>query len=335
MKEAKFYASLDGKVRCSLCNHMCTIVQDRTGICGVRENREGRLYTLVYGKAFSYNVDPIEKKPLFHFLPGSYSFSFATVGCNFSCLHCQNWEISQFTKEERGSVPGTELSPEDIVGLAEDYRCESISYTYTEPTIFYEYAYDTAKIAQQEGIKNVFVTNGYIGEEALREISPYLDAANIDFKAYSEDFYRKVCRARLKPVLENIELYKELGVWIEVTTLIIPGYNDSEEELRGIAGFLYEVDEEIPWHVSRFRPEYKLMHASSTPLETLTRAREIGLEEGLKYVYTGNVPWEEGENTYCPSCNAKLVERTGFQSKLKNFEQGKCTSCGQAIAGLF
>lgn len=322
-------------MRCSLCNQHCVIAEGKTGLCGVRLNKGGKLYTVVYGKAISYNVDPIEKKPLYHFLPGTYSFSFATVGCNFSCLHCQNWEISQYSREEKREVPGMDLSPEEIVELARDYDCRSVSYTYTEPTIFYEYAYDTARIAAGEGLKNIFVTNGYTGEGALEEISPYLHAANVDLKAYSEDFYRKVCGARLEPVLDNIELYRDLGIWIEVTTLIIPGYNDSEEDLKGIASFLSDLDQEIPWHVTRFHPEYNLLSVPSTPLETLTRARDIGLGEGLSYVYIGNVPGEEGQNTFCPHCGAELIERKGFKPRVRMMEGPRCSQCGQNIGGVF
>ncbi len=331
MKEARFYDKIDGKVKCRLCRHECVIAPGKRGICGVRENIDGKLYSLVYGKAVSYHVDPIEKKPLYHFLPRSQSFSFATVGCNFSCLHCQNWEISQ---KKNSEPPGIELPPEEIVRLAEEYRCESISYTYTEPTIFYEYAYDTAKLASEKGIKNVFVTNGYTGEEALREISKYLDAANIDLKGFTEEFYRKICGARLEPVLENIRLYYELGVWIEVTTLIIPGYNDDEEQLRGIARFLAEINPDIPWHVTRFHPDYQLTTASATPVDTLRKAREIGREEGLRYVYIGNVPGE-GENTYCPACGALLIRRYGYNVEVVNLKKDRCGKCGEKIAGVF
>ncbi|HDL15916.1 MAG TPA: AmmeMemoRadiSam system radical SAM enzyme [Euryarchaeota archaeon] len=332
MREAMFYSPINGDVKCHLCRHECRIAENKRGICGVRENRDGKLYSLVYGKAISYHVDPIEKKPLFHFLPGSTSFSFATAGCNFRCLHCQNWEISQLPHDKK-EIPGINLGPEEIVELARKYRCESISYTYTEPTIFYEYAYDTAKLANKEGIKNIFVTNGYTGEDALREISPYLDAANIDLKGFTEEFYRKVCGAKLKPVLDNIKLYIELGIWIEVTTLLIPGYND--KDVRPIARFLKDVDENIPWHVTGFRPEYKLLNVESTTPESLVNARKIGLEEGLKHVYTGNVPGLEGENTYCPGCGTPLIKRIGFNVEIKDFENGKCKKCGTRIAGVF
>jgi len=251
----------------------------KRGICAVRENRSETLYSLVYGKAVARAVDPIEKKPLFHFLPGSRAYSIATAGCNFRCGNCQNFEISQMPKD-RKIILGQDVSPEEIVMAAKRNNCESIAYTYTEPTIFFEYAYDTAKLARKEGIKNVFVTNGYITEEALVEIKPYLDAANIDLKSFSDDFYRKNCGARLKPVLDSIKLHKSFGIWIEITTLIIPTLNDSEEELRKIAEFIKEVGEETPWHISQFYPTYEFIDLPRTPVATLRRAREIGLEVG-------------------------------------------------------
>ena len=220
MKEALFYENINGKVRCHLCNHHCIIKEGKRGICGVRENRQGRLYSLVYGKSVAAGVDPIEKKPFFNFYPGTTAYSVATVGCNFRCLHCQNWDISQMPKGKKGKIIGDELSPEKVVANAKSMGCKSIAYTYTEPTIFFEYAYDTAKLAYKEGIKNVFVTNGYTSAEAIKEIAPYLDAANVDLKGFSETFYHKVCGARLQPVLDNIRLYKKLGIWIEVTTLM-------------------------------------------------------------------------------------------------------------------
>ena len=283
MKEAMFYEKLDEKkVRCFLCSHHCTIKEGKRGICHVRKNMDGTLYSLVYGKVVSMHIDPIEKKPLFHFLPSSTSFSIATAGCNFRCEHCQNFEISQYPMEHE-DIPGQTVTPEDIVEAAARNGCESISYTYTEPTIFFEFAYDCAKLAHRRGIKNVFVSNGYTTPEATRVIAPYLHGNNIDLKG-SDDFYRKICSARLEPVKETIRLMKELGVWVEVTTLIIPDLNDSEEDLRDIAGFIKSVDPYIPWHVTQFYPTYKLMDKPRTPLKTLQKAREIGLEAGLKYV---------------------------------------------------
>ena len=334
MKEAMFYEKLDDNVvNCNLCSHRCKITDSKRGICGVRENRNGTLYSMVYGKVIARAVDPIEKKPFFHFLPGSRAYSIATVGCNFRCGNCQNFEISQMPKD-RNIILGQDVSPEEIVMAAKQNNCESIAYTYTEPTIFFEYAYDTAKLASKEGIKNVFVTNGYITEEALNEIKPYLDAANIDLKSFSEDFYRKNCGARLNPVLESIRLHKSLGIWIEITTLIIPTLNDSKEELRKIAEFIKEVGEGIPWHISQFYPMYKLLDLPRTPIETLRRAREIGLEVGLRYVYEGNVPGEAGENTYCHKCGKLLIRRYGYQILENRVKNSACSYCGAKIDGV-
>lgn len=333
MKEAMLYTKLGGDiVKCNLCSHHCKIAESRRGICEVRENRNGVLYTLVYGKAVARHVDPVEKKPLFHFYPGSLAYSIATVGCNFRCLNCQNFKIAQMPKE-KGRIIGEEASPEEIVRAAKRYRCQSIAYTYTEPTIFFEYAYETAKIAYKEGLKNIFITGGYITEEALREIAPYLDAANIDLKSFSDEFYRRVCGARLKPVLDAIKLHKELGIWIEVTTLIIPTMNDSRDELTKIAKFVSSVGEEIPWHVSRFFPAYKLKDMQLTPVETLRDARKIGFDAGLRYVYEGNVPGE-GENTYCYNCGRLLIHRYGHQIISNHIKRSRCPYCSAKIDGV-
>lgn len=334
MKEAMFYQKLDQKkVGCFLCSHHCQIKEGRRGICYVRKNVDGSLYSLVYGKVISMNVDPIEKKPLFHFLPASTSFSIASVGCNFRCEHCQNFEISQYPKEHE-DIPGNEVMPEDIVGAAERNCCESISYTYTEPTIFFEFAYDCARLAHERGIRNIFVSNGYTTPEATKAIAPYLDGNNIDLKG-SDDFYKKVCGARLEPVKDTIRLMKEMGVWVEVTTLLIPDYNDSEEDLMNIAGFIKSVDSGIPWHVTQFYPTYKIMDKPRTPLKTLRRAREIGIEAGLKYVYEGNVPGEGRENTYCPHCNDLLIMRFGFRIGENRIKEGRCPKCGTGIEGVW
>jgi pyruvate formate lyase activating enzyme len=336
MKEAMFYEKVgDMKVRCGLCRFRCLIPEGRRGICGVRENREGVLYSLVYGRAVAENVDPIEKKPLYHFLPGSKSYSIATAGCNFRCLHCQNYGISQAPRD-RQEIPGFDLSPEEIVSKALASGCDSISYTYTEPTIFYEYAYETAVLAVKAGLKNVFVTNGYITPAALAHIRPYLHAANIDLKGFSEKFYNEVVHATLKEVLESILEYKRLGIWIELTTLIIPNYNDSDEELRAIAGFVAnDVGVDTPWHVTQFYPTYKLTDQSRTPVATLRRARQLGLDAGLRYVYEGNVPGEGGENTYCPGCSKLLIQRYGYFIESSSVEKGKCTECNFALDGVW
>jgi len=331
-KEAMFYSAEGDKLRCRLCRHECLIAPSKRGICRVRENVGGKLFTLNYRKAVSLAVDPIEKKPFFHFHPGSKSLSLATVGCNFRCLHCQNYSISQLVKDS-GDITGEDISPEDVVAAAKKEGCGSISYTYTEPTIFYEYAYDVAKLAKKEGIANSFVTNGYIGEDALREISPYLDAANIDLKGFSDKFYREICGARLQPVLDGIKLHHELGIWIEIATLVIPGHNDSVEDFEGIAKFIASIDPEIPWHVTRFHPDYKLRSPPSTPASTLRTAREIGLKNGLKYVYEGNIPGEEREDTYCPKCGKLLIKRFGFSVVKNLIKEGACPECDTKIAG--
>lgn len=335
MKRALFQEPReDKKVQCGLCSHRCLIMPDKRGICGVRENRDGTLYTLVYDKLIARHIDPIEKKPLFHFLPGSLSFSIATSGCNFHCRHCQNADISQLPRDRDGLIAGEAMSPREIVDAALAAGCESISYTYTEPTIYFELAYDTARLAAAAGLKNVFVTNGYITPEALREIKPYLHAANIDLKGYTDAFYHAICGARLQPVLDSIRLYRELGIWIEITTLVIPGHNDSLDQLKGIAQFIRSVGEDIPWHVSRFHPTYKLTDQPITPLETLKRARRIGFDAGLRYVYEGNIAGE-GEDTLCWSCGKTLVKRIGFSVQEHLVEGGKCRFCGVPIAGVW
>jgi pyruvate formate lyase activating enzyme len=335
MKQALFQKKEEsGKVRCGLCNHRCLIELGKRGLCAVRENREGTLYSLVYDKVIAQNIDPIEKKPLFHFLPGSRSYSLAAPGCNFRCLHCQNADISQLPRDHGGLVIGQDVPPEELVAAAKHYRCASISYTYTEPTIYFELAYDTARLAFETGLKNVFVTNGYITPEALDTIKPYLHAANIDLKGFSDDFYRKVCGARLQPVLDSIKRYKELGIWIEITTLVIPGHNDSDEELKKIALFIKSVGEDVPWHVSRFHPTYKLTDQPITPAATLKRARQIGIDAGLRYVYMGNIPGE-GEDTACPACGGVVIKRIGFDVRENLVKDGKCGHCGTMIDGIW
>ncbi len=335
VKEAMFYSPLEeGKVQCYLCNHRCTIMPSRRGICGVRENQEGKLYTLVFGHAISLHVDPIEKKPIFHLYPGSTSFSMATVGCNFRCLQCQNHEISQMPRDQ-GRIDGSPASPSKIVSLAKEYRCRSISYTYTEPTIYFEYAYEAAVLAGKEGIKNIFVTNGYMTEEALRMIQPYLDAANVDLKSFRERFYQEVCGARLQPVLENLRLMRQLGIWVEITTLVIPKLNDSDKEFEEIARFIVSLGADVPWHISAFYPTYKMLGLPRTPASLLHRAREIGLRAGLQYVYCGNIPGEEGEDTFCPHCGHKVVERVGFQVVKNEMIKGECRHCHAKIEGIW
>jgi pyruvate formate lyase activating enzyme len=335
MREAMFYENAGGnKVRCGLCRFRCLIDEGGRGICAVRGNRGGTLYTLVYGKAIAEHVDPIEKKPLYHVMPGSRTFSVATVGCNFRCLHCQNYSISQ-PLQDTLQITGIDLPPEEIVAKALASGCRSIAYTYTEPTIFFEYAYDTAVLAKKAGLMNVFVTNGYITPEALALISPFLDAANIDLKGFSERFYREVVHAMLNEVLDSIVEYRRQGIWIELTTLIIPGWNDTDEELRSIARFIADkVGKETPWHVSRFHPTYKMTESPATPVATLARARQIGLNEGLAYVYAGNSQGEGGENTCCPACGEILIRRRGFYLAENRIREGKCPGCASVIDGI-
>ena len=322
------------KVECCLCNHRCQIVPPKFGTCGVRQNREGKLYTHVFGEVIAAHIDPIEKKPLYHFLPKTTSFSIATIGCNFRCPYCQNWQISQVSKRREGSLAGHKLLPKEVVSQAKSHGCQSISYTYTEPTIFYEYAYETSKLAKEEGLANVFVTNGYMTSEALESINPYLDACNVDLKSFREEFYKDFCRAHLEPVLESIRLMKKLHIWVEITTLIIPGENDGEEELSQIARFIAELDPDIPWHISRFHPNYEFTDRYATPIDTLRKAFSIGKKEGLRYIYIGNV-LGESEDTSCPHCGHVLIQRQGFFVASQKVKDSRCSFCGQPIAGVF
>jgi pyruvate formate lyase activating enzyme len=355
MREAMFYEPLtQGRVLCTLCGLYCKIADGHRGACGVRVNVGETLYTLVYDRVVARHVDPIEKKPLFHFHPGSRSYSIATVGCNFRCLHCQNFDISQQPKDktlirEKGGgrsevpslslgeaaerIPGEAVTPEEIAAAARS-DCRSIAYTYTEPTIFFELAYDTARLAAAEDLANVFVTNGYITEEALATIAPHLDAANIDLKSFDDSAHKRMTGARLQPVLDSIRAFKKRGIWIEVTTLVIPGHNDSERELRQIAEFIAGVDPSIPWHLTQFYPTYRLLDRPHTPLATLRRAREIGYEVGLHYVYQGNVPGEGGENTHCHACKALLISRHGCDLLANHIRDGRCPRCAAVIPGI-
>jgi pyruvate formate lyase activating enzyme len=331
-KEAMLWDKLENQaVHCYLCAHHCNIKEGNFGFCGMRKNIEGKLFTYAYGSVIANHVDPIEKKPLYHFLPGTDAYSIATIGCNFHCPFCQNWQISQISARD-GDIEGYELKPEEVVREALNNNCKSISYTYTEPTIFFEYAYDTARIAKEEGLYNTFVTNGYMTKEAIETIKPYLDAANVDLKYFSDDSYKRICKGSLQPVLDSIRNLREAGIWVEVTTLVIPGENDSEEELRGIAKFLAETDRGIPWHISRYHPDFQYREPPPTPEETMERAKSIGKEEGLKYIYLGNI-FTRGE-TLCPSCGALLVERSGFTANSSgNFSKGKCGKCNASIEG--
>jgi pyruvate formate lyase activating enzyme len=335
LRQAMLYENLaDKKVHCYLCNHHCRIADTEFGLCGVRENRHGELYTHAYGKAVAAHVDPIEKKPLFHVLPGSTAFSIAAAGCNFKCGFCQNWQISQISGKHHDGSAGIRLLPEEIVRQAKENKCASIAYTYTEPTIFFEYAYDTAQVAAQEGLLNIFVTNGYMTKEALIVIRPYLDACNVDLKSFREKFYAEICRAHLKPVLESIRLMKELGIWVEITTLVIPGINDSEDEFADIACFIAGIDPAMPWHISRFHPDYRFTESAPTSRECLEKARDIGICEGLHHVYIGNVAGDE-ETTRCVHCNKAVIQRQAFLIGENALQGNQCPYCGNAVAGIF
>jgi pyruvate formate lyase activating enzyme len=335
IKEAMLYEKLgDQRVHCNLCAHRCTIKPDRRGICGVRENREGILYSLVYGTLIAENIDPIEKKPFFHVYPASSSYSIATVGCNLNCEFCQNHEISQMPRSTL-MITGRDILPAEIVSQAKKSGSKTIAYTYTEPTIYFELAYDTAKIAHEHGLKNVFVTNGFMTTETIDTIAPYLTAANVDLKSFRDEFYKKRCGARLKPVLESLKKMKERGIWVEITTLLIPDLNDSDEELKDIAQFIAGLGKETPWHISRFHPQFKMMNVPVTPVSSLHRAVEIGKQKGLKYVYSGNVPGDEGEDTHCFHCGNILIKRYSFKVVKINLVGNKCNKCGTELEGVF
>ncbi len=353
MKEALFYEQLEEQhVRCTLCPHFCKIAPSHKGACGVRINRDGKLVTLVADRVIAQEVDPIEKKPLFHFLPGSLAYSIATVGCNLRCLYCQNWEISQgpkahppealdfacpnLTGGEADWMAGTPVTPQAIVSSALASGCRSIAYTYTEPTIFFELALETAKAARAAGLKNIFVTNAFITPDALQTILPYLDAANIDLKSFSDPFYKRVCGAQLGPTLDAIRMYKAGGAWIELTTLLIPGRNDNESELRALAGFIKsDLGAYVPWHVIRFFPMYKMAQLPITPIESLGRAERIGRDAGLQHVYIGNVFEGGSENTFCPGCHALVVWRSGMMLVENRLHGSNCAECGEPVAGVW
>ena len=345
-KESYLYQKLDQKrVLCQTCAHNCLILPDRRGICGVRENIDGKLYFLAYGKAIAEHLDPIEKKPFFHFLPGTFSLSMATIGCNLRCDNCQNWDISQASKKPGLSTEQIEqigffLPPEKIIEHALAKKAPSISYTYTEPTIFLEYALDTMKLAKEKGLKNCWVSNGFMSRETLELIAPSLDAANIDLKSFDDEFYQRHCGARLQPILDSLKLMRKMGVWIEITTLVIPTLSDKTEMFKKIANFIYnELGAETPWHVTQFSGtiSWKLQSLPETPAKTLESACQIGLDEGLKYVYSGNLPaGKQGlpglasEDTFCPHCKTLNIERFGYQIT-RHDKNGKCYKCGEDL----
>jgi len=332
-KEASFYKKLgEQRVQCKLCPHFCILKNNERGKCKARINKSGKLISLVYGRAITLALDPIEKKPLYHFLPGEKTLSVATAGCNLSCGHCQNFEISQVKPEE---TPSLELKPEDVVKAAERKKTNIISYTYTEPTIFYEYAKDIAVLAKARGMKNVTVTNGFINKEPLKELCNYIHASNIDLKSISDEFYKDVCGAKLPPILEAIKImHKE--IWIEITNLIIPGLNDNEKEIKKLVLWVKSnLGVNVPLHFSAFYPTYKMLDLPPTSLGILKKAREIAMNEGLNFVYTGNILDETGNNTYCPECKKLIIKRRGFEVLENYIEKSRCPYCQEKIAGVW
>lgn len=334
MKQALLYKKIgDKKVQCNLCAFNCILKEGDVGVCKVRKNIKGELYSLNYDKIAAFNADPIEKKPLYHILPSSTSLSIATMGCNFKCQFCQNYTLSQV--QDENSIMGENISPEDIVKAALKTGSKSIAYTYSEPTIFFELMYETAKLAKENNIKNVMVTNGYMSKEALEMISTYLDAANIDLKAFSENFYKKYCNSTLEPVLNTIKRMKDNGIWVELTTLVIEGLNTDEEEMKKIISFILNLDKNIPWHVSRFFPVYKLNNFPITDTKTIFKFLETGKHMGLNYLYGGNINTDDWNNTYCPICKSILIKRNGYHTKIMNLSEGKCANCGELIPGVW
>lgn len=334
MHEAKFYKKLNNNiVQCQLCSHFCAIKNGNVGICRTRKNKDGKLYSLVYGYPIATNIDPIEKKPLYHFQPGSLSYSLGVLGCNFRCANCQNWDISQATDIENKVKNIDFVEPEKIVEEAIGNDCKSIAYTYTEPTIFTEYALDIMKLARENNIKNIWVSNGFMSKQCLDAILPYLDAINVDLKSIEDEFYKNICHARVKPILENLKTIKQEGVHLEITTLIIPSLSSNEEMLEKIADFIAaELDIDVPWHLSKFSPEisWKLKDLPATGDDLIYRAYEIGKDTGLKYVYVGNIPGDQKENTYCSKCNELAVRRMGYYiERLDN--KGRCAACDKNL----
>ncbi len=334
LHDALLYDELeDNAVQCHLCAHRCQIKEGSRGICRVRENREGKLFSLVYGNLISKNVDPIEKKPLYHFFPGSRAFSIATPGCNFRCAWCQNWQISQMPRE-MNMPEGQRVMPEEIVEQAVKTGSDSIAYTYSEPTIFFEYSFDIAKLSKQEGLKNIYVTNGFMTQEMLEMIQPYLDAANVDIKAFRDEPYRSLMGGRLQPVLDSCKLMKSMGIWLEITTLIVPGVNDDPEELQDLATFiLKELGPETPWHLSRFYPQYKMKDRGPTNERLLRETKDMGESLGLDYIYIGNVYGRY--STKCKKCGQELISRSGYAAERVGLDsEGRCKNCGTRLDGV-
>lgn len=334
MQEARFYSKKDNQqVQCYLCAHYCLIGHNERGKCGVRENRRGLLWSLVYGRPVAQHIDAVEKKPLYHFQPGSLCYSIGTVGCNFHCLFCQNADIAHGPKKYK-KIEGFEISPEEIVSEAVRTECASIAYTYTEPTIFLEFALDVAKEARGAGLKNIFITNGYTSPQALSVAAEWMDAANVDLKSFRDRFYVDQCDAHLKPVLSSISSLVEKGVWVEVTTLLIPGLNDGTGELKEMADYLVQLKPDIPWHISAFHPTYKMLDRPSTSMQSLFKARDIAMNAGLHHVYIGNVPGGIAKNTYCHRCGELLIERTGQYTRQAGISNAMCLKCRAFLDGV-
>ena len=332
MKPAKWWEPEGDKVHCFLCPRHCRIGEDQAGFCYIRKNVGGALYSLAHSQPCALQVDPIEKKPLFHFLPGTRIFSIGTAGCNMGCKFCQNWEISKSKSNQVGAV---QLTPEAAVATAMRHGCRSIAYTYNEPTIWGEYVIDIARQARPRGIRSVMVTNGYITPEAVRDIYPWIDAANVDLKAFTDQFYAKVTLTHLEPVLETIRQLRKMDVWIELTTLLIPTLNDSEEEIRRLANWVVDsLGDQVPLHFTAFHPDFRLTHLPDTPPETVAKARQIAKEAGIQFVYEGNVITEEGGSTFCPTCGKRLIHRAWHQIRENLIVDGDCP-CGQKIPGSF
>jgi pyruvate formate lyase activating enzyme len=334
LHEAKFYKQIDAfTVKCELCARGCTLSDGQRSFCRAREPKAGKLYSLVYGKVCAAHIDPVEKKPLFHFLPGTPAFSIATAGCNFRCKYCQNWQISQFPPEK---IINDELSPKEAVDRAIKNKCPSIAYTYTEPSIFYEYMLDTARIAKLSGIRNMYHSNGSLTSKPAEEIALYLDAANIDLKGFTQEFYSEVSAGYLETVLETLKILKRNKVWLEITNLVVSTLNDDLGKIRQMCVWIKEnLDPDVPLHFSRFWPQYKLAHLPPTPVETLEKAREIAQDIGLNFVYIGNVPGHPAESTYCPGCKKPLIRRSGYSILENNLSNGKCSFCKRPIPGIW
>jgi pyruvate formate lyase activating enzyme len=333
-QEARYYRKLDDLIaECELCPRNCKVADRERGYCGVRENRGGVYYTLVYSRPCSLNIDPIEKKPLFHFLPGTTAFSMATAGCNVNCKFCQNWDISQVRPEQTRNY---DLPPQELVELALQYKAPTIAYTYSEPIIFYEYMYDTAKLGHQRGVRSVMISGGYIREKPLVDLVGHLDAVKIDLKAFTESYYKDVCHGELKPVLDCLVTLKKQGIWTEIVYLVVPTLNDRKSEIADMSAWILEnLGPDVPVHFTRFHPMYLLKNLPSTPVKTLEMARRTALDKGLNYVYIGNVPGHEGENTYCPGCGKIIIQRVGFRILKNEVVSGKCRHCGKAIPGVW